>query len=424
MSGNLKKRVLCCLSALGWTTLAALTVFLFARGFLRRPHIDIEDVAPGVTFDFPVHVAFLGQGTDFKFVIAERAGRVRWARPNSSRVEGEVLDLTSQVYSSGIEEGLLSLAFDPKFPSRPYLYVFYSLDAPKRSVVMRFTVNDRLVADPRSGLKILEIAKLQDSHNGGLLLFDRHGMLFVSVGDSGVGQTSEQGTQILQRKTRLGSILRIDVSNASAKRPYAIPPDNPYVNSEDGSLPEIWANGFRNPWRFSEDVLTDSLIVADVGAEAREEVTQVRRGEFHGWPLVEGEVCHQRSFGSCEQQNIVKPLASIPRNIAVSLTGAAIYRGNAVPALKGRVVLSDYIRGIFSFPYTPGSTVFEVRLDVYKWPTMRGPHVGALYATSSLTVGPDEEIYLVNARGTLRRIRTITAWKWLRGFLYEMLSFS
>src|SRR5690606_10180963 len=118
--------------------------------------------------------------------------------------------------------------------------------------------------DPASELKILEVSKFNDTHNGGHLLFEKPGVLWISVGDSEA--SNHVGPLMQKRQTMLGTILRIDVSAASEEQPYVIPPDNPFAQATDGSLPEIWAYGFRNPWRYSYDPETEALIVADVGA--------------------------------------------------------------------------------------------------------------------------------------------------------------
>lgn len=406
---------------LGWALLVMVTGFLLAKGITRRPFLDIGDVVPGVVFDFPVHLVFHAEAGGHRLVVAEKAGRVVWVRRDSTRIEGQVLDIRSKVYSAGDEEGLLSVAIDPRFPASPYLYVFYSAEHPKRSVVSRFRLGSDFVANPSSELKILEIPKKRNSHNGGLLAFDESGYLFVSVGD---GESHELRDQMPLRRTWFSSILRLDVSHGSESAPYRVPSDNPFVGARDGSRPEIWAHGFRNPWRFSQDRATGSLIVADVGAGKRESIAQVKKGENHGWPIKEGDLCHSEKYGSCSSKELVPPLASVDHALSVSVTGAAIYRGKEVPSLAGRIIFADYIRGVFSFPYRPGTTTTRVRKDIFKWPTPRGPHAGKLYGVSSLIVGPDDEIYLVNARGTLGKIKELGWWKWLRGFLYEMVSFS
>lgn len=409
------------LKALASTLTCLLCAFLLLKGYTRRPFLDIEDVVPGLVFDFPVHLQFL-PGAPEQLVITERAGRVIWVKRNSTAIEGEILNIEDRVYSAGPEEGLLSAVVDPQYPKRSFLYVFYSKDAPKRSIISRYALDQNLVADKRSEQVLLEVPKIRDTHNGGQLEFDRDGFLMASIGDSEASE--DLGEKMIQGKILLGSLIRIDVANSNQSKPFAIPPTNPFAQIKNGHPPEIWAWGFRNPWRYTYDPPTHSWIVADVGATLKEEISQVRVGENHGWPAIEGDVCHHRAYANCDPKTFTAPLASVSHNESVSVTGAAIYRGSTVPALKGRVVFSDYIRGIFSFEYQPGKVTTSVRRDIYKWPTPRGPHAGALYATSSLVIGPDQEIYLVNARGTIGKIRQIGWWKWLRGFLYEMLSFA
>jgi glucose/arabinose dehydrogenase len=412
-------------SILSFLIAVVLLTFFTIKGFYFAAKIDLEPLAPGVTFDFPVHLFIHGDSSGVssvkpRLIVTEKAGRIRWVYPDSKKIEGEILDIRYAVYSAGHEEGMLSAAIDPKFPQRPYLYVFYSKDQPKKSRISRFTLSGDFTADPLSELVILEVSKFNDTHNGGLLSFDRDGFLFISIGDS---EASNQiGVAMQQRKTLLGTILRIDVSESSPSKPYKIPNNNPFVGRNDGSLPEIWAYGFRNPWRFSYNPGTGTLVAADVGADKREEVNLVEPGGNYGWPIFEGDLCRNiPNLTRCEDAQVVKPLGAFDHALSRAITGAAIYNGK-IGSLNGRVVFSDYMRGIFSFEIS-GDTVNQARIELFKWPTDRGPRTGRTALIASLTQGPDGELYIVNSEGTLSRAREIAFWKRFRAILYSVLNF-
>ena len=142
---------------------------------------------------------------------------------------------------------------NPEFEKNKYFYVFYSVEQPSVSRISRFTMNEDYTASKSSEFVILEIQQKSAWHNGGMLLFGKDKMLYASIGD-------DLSRNLLQtRKSLLGSVLRIDVSKSTKEKPYKIPPDNPFLTSDDGSLGEIWAYGFRNPWRFSFDRETQKM---------------------------------------------------------------------------------------------------------------------------------------------------------------------
>lgn len=268
------------------------------------------------------------------------------------------------------ERGLLGLAFHPDYAINDRFFVFYSAppsaETPtgfvSESRIAEFRVSDDPnLADPASERILLRIAKPQSNHNGGQLAFGPDGLLYIGVGDGGaandVGFGHTPGTGNAQDKTTLlGKVLRIDVD---AGDPYAIPPDNPFVN-QAGARPEIYAFGLRNPWRFSFD--TDEtgrtrLFVADVGQSRREEVNIVVSSGNYGWNLREGTLCFDsRNPGtlpaSCGQtgaggEPLIDPILDYPhsdepgRPAGTSVIGGFVYRGAAIPALQGKYVFGD-----------------------------------------------------------------------------------
>ena len=240
------------------------------------------------------------------------------------------------------ERGLLSLALDPDFARNGYVYAFYSF-AEKQNRLARFETTGAggtFAFDAASELPILEVTKPFRHHSGGSLAFGADGMLWLSVGD---GNPSPADLAIVQeRTTLLGSIVRIDVRGAAAESPYRIPPDNPFVGDE-GVRPEIWAWGFRNPWRMSIDHETGLIWTGDVGDSA-EEINIVREGGNHGWAITTGSDCRQP--GTCNPGRFVPPVWEYGYSpSACAIIGGHVYRGDAIPALRGWYLFTDYCGG-------------------------------------------------------------------------------
>ena len=288
-------------------------------------------------------------GGDDRLFVTEQPGRVlAFANdPEVSKVD-VVLDLRDQVNDSGSEEGLLGLAFDPGFSDNGYLYVYYSASNPRRSVVSRFTMDrDQAqagyggAAEPQSELVLLEVEQPYRNHNGGQLAFGPDGYLYISLGDGGSGGDPQGNGQNV--KTLLGSILRIDVSNASRAEPYRVPEDNPFWDDET-ARGEIWAYGLRNPWRFSFDEVTGDLWTGDVGQNRFEEIDLVVRGGNYGWNVLEGTHCFSPKAG-CDPAGTALPVLEYPINGGCSVIGGYIYRAAAIPSLAGAYVYGDHCSG-------------------------------------------------------------------------------
>lgn len=169
------------------------------------------------------------------------------------------------------------------------------------------------------------------------------------------------------RQNLLGTILRLDVDRAAGGKPYAVPPDNPFVDASDGIRPEIWAYGFRNPWRISIDRENGRLYVGDVGAHKFEEITRVKKGGNHGWPTLEGIRCFDPPV-NCKREGLEMPLAAFPHDFLRTVIGGYVYRGSDLPFLKGRYVFADFFRGLYSLSpeaegiaHTAKTLVFRAR---------------------------------------------------------------
>ena len=299
------------------------------------------------------------QMQDGRMLVAEQDGRVWAFDPAGSSVPAatEFLDITDRVSSRRSEEGLLGLALDPTDEQR--LYVYYSAADPRRSVVSRFTLAaDGSRADPASELVILEVGQPFANHNGGQIAFGPDGYLYVGLGDGGsAGDPLGSGQDT---STLLGSILRIDVSQSGPERLYAIPPDNPFASG--GGRAEIWAYGLRNPWRFSFDRDTGELWTGDVGQNRWEEIDLIERGGNYGWNLLEGNHCF--SARDCDHAGTVPPVWEYSLDgQPCSVIGGYVYRGSAIPWLRGVYVYGDFCSGeVFGLRYADGQVVEHKRL--------------------------------------------------------------
>lgn len=310
---------------------------------------DIHDAFPRLTFEFPVDITNDGLGNLY---VVERAGRI-YSFPNDSTTADTTvfLDLRERVLDLDIESGMLGLAFHPDYDVNGFFYVFYSIDDPIRSRVSRFArlESDPSVADPESELVVLEVEKPTPRHNGGDLVFGNDGYLYISLGDGSTGRDTYGNGQNLE--TLLGSILRIDVNNPSDGRAYEIPPDNPFVGNIEGHREEIFAYGFRNPWRFSIDRESGHIWVGDVGEETWEEIDFVEKGGNYGWPIMEGPVCYNPPE-NCSSENLRPPVHAYTHEVGVSVTGGHVYRGERVPELVGKYIFADWSgRQIWSLDY-------------------------------------------------------------------------
>ena len=329
--------------------------------------LEVERVFPNLSFRRMVGMAYAGDGSDRLFVVLQRGVIVSFA--NEEDVEGAdvFLDIEERVSDRGNEEGLLGLAFDPDFRANGYFYVYYSAASPRRSVLSRFSVRaDGATADAGSERVIMEVEQPHSNHNGGQIAFGPDGYLYVGLGDGGSRGDPQGNGQNLS--TLLGSIIRIDVSGLDESGSYSIPADNPFAGV-DGARGEIWAFGIRNPWRFSVDMESGEMWMADVGQNRFEEVNIVRRGLNYGWNVMEGSSCFKPSRG-CDVQGLEMPVAEYGRDDGCSVTGGYVYRGERLPSLYGAYVYGDFCSGrIWALRYEGGQVteqleVVDSRLEI------------------------------------------------------------
>jgi glucose/arabinose dehydrogenase len=296
----------------------------------------------------PIGITHAGDGSGRLFV-NERAGRVRVITGDGSLLEEPFVDLSNRVLF-GNERGLLGLAFHPDFAANGRLFVHYSRAGDGATVVSELQAStDRDSADPDSERQLLSVAQPFANHNGGQLAFGPDGYLYIGLGDGGSGGDPLGNGQ--NRNVLLGKILRLDVDRQSAGDPYGIPADNPFAagGADPGAgLPEIWAYGLRNPWRFSFDPEGGAMYIGDVGQGSWEEIDRQpgdsRGGENYGWSVMEGRQCFQFD---CDQAPYVKPIAQYSHEVGCAVAAGHVYRGNEYPELDGVYVFADYCSGIF-----------------------------------------------------------------------------
>ena len=303
------------------------------------PALQLTSFVSGLSS--PVGMESPRDGSGRLFVL-EQAGRIRIIR-NAAVLATPFLDITAKVASGG-ELGLLGLTFHPAFTSNRKFYVDYTrpLGSQWETVVAEYlaSATNPDQADPASERVLLTVTQPFANHNGGQLGFGPDGLLYIALGDGGSGGDplgNAQNVQVL-----LGKILRIDVNGSSGGRPYAIPPDNPFAAA--GGAPEIFAFGFRNPWRFSFDSATGTLFAGDVGQSSFEEVDIVQKGANYGWNVMEGSHCFKPATG-CNMTGLILPINDYGRDQGGTVIGGFVYRGTTIPNLAGAYVFGDFLSG-------------------------------------------------------------------------------
>jgi glucose/arabinose dehydrogenase len=357
-----------------------------APSFPPLTSVSLEQVAAGLTD--PIGVTNAGDGSDRLFV-NERGGKIRVIAADGSLGTADFVDLSDRIQAGG-EQGLLGVAFHPDFATNGRLFVHYSRRGDGATVISELTAAaDRGSASAASERVIFTLSQPFANHNGGEIAFGPDGYLYIGLGDGGSGGDPFGNGQ--NRQVLLGKILRIDVDAAPApNKQYAIPNTNPYAPGgvePAAGLPEIWAYGLRNPWRFSFDRGTGDLYIGDVGQNAWEEVdlqpASSGGGENYGWNIYEATHCS----AACDSIKVVLPIAEYGHGAgACSVTGGYMYRGTRQPAMGGTYLFSDYCSGtIWTLP-TAGSLA----------PV---PLAESGLQVSSFGEGEDGEIYLVDLSG-------------------------
>ena len=301
----------------------------------------IRRVFPNLTFTNPVEVTF-APGSDRLFV-AELAGKI-YSFPNEPAWEKSDLFLDAAQQLSGAQQ-VYGLEFHPDFQTNHFVYICYVLRSglPEGSRVSRFTVSqtDPPRVDVDSEVQL--ITWLSGGHNGGSLKFGPDGFLYISTGDAASPNPPDSLKTGQDNSDLLSAILRIDVNHPDPGRNYGVPADNPFVALAD-TKPEIWAYGFRNPWRMSFDRKSGDLWTGDVGWELWELVFRVERGGNYGWSIVEGPQSINPDLMRGPTP-ILPPVKAHPHSEAASVTGGFVYRGSRLKELVGAYIYGDWVTG-------------------------------------------------------------------------------
>jgi uncharacterized repeat protein (TIGR03806 family) len=377
--------------------------------------LGMEEVFPNLP-DFSVPILMLQEpASSARWYVAQKTGQI-YAFDNQPAVSTRRLfvDVSSQIAvaanNPNDERGLLGMAFHPSYPTDPRAYLSYTANAGAQLVsrVVEYRTRDNgQTLDATSAVTILQSHQPEANHNGGHIAFGPDGNLYIGLGDGGSGGDPHGAIGNGQRlSTLLGKLLRINVNATTGGTPYAIPAGNPFAggavcNNDTGTFtqncPEIYAYGFRNPWRWSFDSGTGELWLGDVGQGNWEEVNRVQLGGNYGWRCREGAHAFDANCGANAGSSI-DPVAEYSHSLGISVTGGYVYRGSNIAALGGRYVFGDFGSGrIWHVPRDAAPTLqmttgFDSGLNI------------ASFAQDSAG-----ELYVVHFGGTLHRLRQSTA---------------
>ena len=354
---------------------------------------QLVDAYPNLSFTRPVDYQYADDSTNRVFVVEQR-GVISVFEDDPVVSDKQVfLDISGPVDDKSNEEGLLGLAFHPDYLRNGYFYLNYTIDNPARTRISRFQADpsNPNQASRDSELVLLEFEQPFGNHNGGQVAFGPDGFLYIAVGDGGSGGDPKGNGQ--NRKTLLGSILRIDVDQPSGERAYGIPVDNPFVGNTEDFREEIYAYGLRNPWRFSFDTETGQLWTGDVGQNKYEEIDIVERGGNYGWDITEAMHCFEPESG-CDQESLIAPVWEYDHTQGdISVTGGYVYRGPTLAALNGHYVYADYVSGkVWALDNTnPAQPLNKQLLD-------------ADFAVASFGLNQEQELFVCGFDGRIYRL--------------------
>jgi len=282
------------------------------------------------------------------------------------------------------EQGLLAVAFSPDFLTSGRVYIYYTPGSPTPTVLSRFTATATDLNEA-SEEQLLNIEEFAGNHNGGHIVFDSAGYLYLSLGDGGGANDPNEKGQSLT--TLLGKVLRLDVSGGTG---YAIPAVHPFDDGVGPIREEIFAYGFRNPWRMTIDAATDDLWVGDVGQASWEEVDRVVMGGNYGWDCYEGN--HAFELTGCPAMGTMQfPRAEYDHSLGSAVTGGAVYRGADMPELDGWYAYSDFYTGTI-WAVNPADVSAPIRL------------VDTSLNVASFTPMADGELVIVSYGGGIYRL--------------------
>lgn len=347
------------------------------------PMVTTVQLQPVTAVVGPVYVTNARDRSNRLFMV-EQAGKIQLLQPGQTSAT-VFLDITSRVLFGG-EQGLLGLAFHPQFKTNGQFFLNYTRQPDGATVIAKYHVSltNPNLADTTEAV-ILTVAQPFANHNGGMIEFGADGFLYIGMGDGGSG--NDPGERAQDIDDLLGKMLRIDIDHPNGAAPYSSPADNPFVGS--AGRDEIYAYGFRNPWRFSFDRDTGQIYCGDVGQGVWEEVDIVTRGGNFGWRVFEGNHCTNLDPPLCSASGFIFPIAEYDHTAGrCSITGGYAYRGPIGTLPMGAYVFADFCSGeIFLFENGSQSLLLDTNHNISSF-------------------GEDEagEIYVVTLAGTIYRI--------------------
>jgi glucose/arabinose dehydrogenase len=408
--------------------------------------LDLQNIADSLVS--PIALVEPNDGSHRLFVV-DQVGKIRIIDANGQLLAQPFIDIASKMVtlSQGYDErGLLGLAFHPDYKNNGKFYLFYTAPPPaggpttnagntslpmtwnNTTTISVFTVSagNPNMADISSERIILQEPHPQANHNGGTIAFGPDGYLYISIGDGGnkndlgPGHVEDwysfnaggNGQDIEQNL--MGNILRIDVNGSANGKNYSIPPDNPFVGKP--GLDEIYAYGFRNPYRFSFDKRgSQRLLVGDAGQSRYEEISVVTKGGNYGWNVKEGNECFNAAnefleVADCPTTDVygnqlIDPVIQAP-NAAnpegghfVVIVAGNFYRGNSIPGLQGK-----YIFGNFSTAFSPKGEIYASNpagdglwsYDKLSFKSFTGENIG--YYVKGFGQDQDGQIYVLASK--------------------------
>ena len=365
-----------------------------AQPVTARPFFSKELKLPRSKQDTGLTALHQVPGMSNVFLVLHQKGMIWMMEKTATGEEKTVFaDLTGEVFSDRGPNGLLDLTFHPRFRENRKYYLKYQVfeDGKVTTIIVEKTFAADFKGDsgqpPRRVLKIVSVA---EDHSGGCLQFGPDGFLYIVMGDTGPHNDPNGHAQNLQ--LLLGKLMRIDVDRTEGDLAYAIPADNPFRGRAD-ARPEIWAYGFRNPWRFSFDGVTGDLWLADVGQDRVEELDIVHRGENYGWNVFEGYEPFSNQFRK-EGRTYTKPVFAYRRKYGNSITGGHVYRGDKNSSFYGVYLCGDYTsKRIFGLTQENGAlkTARQIGVVPQRIVSFSEDEAGNLYA-----VGYEGMIYQID----------------------------
>jgi uncharacterized repeat protein (TIGR03806 family) len=301
-----------------------------------------QNAFPRLAFEGPTRLVRTAEGASARWFVAERTGKILAFEDRQDAGASVFADLAAagRIFEGSYDDGLMGLALHPRFADNGEVFVAYT--GPSATSALEYHIDRARSTDGGRTLDLstlepmIVFPKVESIHHGGAMAFGPDGMLYIATGDGAFGDPDGNAQRL---DSPMGKVLRIDVD---AKRPYAVPPDNPFI-AAGGARPEIWALGLRNPWTMSFDRASGALWLGDVGHRRWEEIDIITRGGNYGWRVKEGTQCF--STPTCRSEGFIDPVFTYSHGEGFSITAGFVYRGAAFPALREAFVFADFITG-------------------------------------------------------------------------------